>query len=149
MKVSQYIRCFLQQRLAQVLLFMAATMLSLPSLAIEIIANPGVAVQNLPINSARSMFGMRQLSWSDGQQVRVFVLPDRHPLHIDFCKEVLNMYPYQLRQSWDRLIYSGMGQAPIEVNSEEEMLMLVARTPGAIGYLRKANTNAVHSISIR
>ncbi len=149
MKVSQYIRCFLQQRLAQVMLFMVATLLALPSLAIEVVAHTGVTVQSLPINSARSMFGMRQLSWPDGQQVRVFVFPDRHPLHTDFCKEVLNMYPYQLRQSWDRLIYSGMGQAPIEVNSEEEMLMLVARTPGAIGYVRKANTNAVRIISIR
>lgn len=149
MKLRQYIRCFLQQRLAQVLLLLAAVLLPLSSPAIEVITYPGIALQSLPINSARSMFGMRQLSWPDGQQVRVFVFPDRHPLHADFCKEVLNMYPYQLRQSWDRLIYSGMGQAPMEVGSEEEMIARVSKTPGAIGYIRKVNTNAVHLLTIR
>ena len=130
-------------------LLMAAVMLSVPSLAVEVIAHPKVAAQNLPINTARSIFGMRQLTWPDGQQVRVFVFSDNHPLHNEFCKEMLNMYPYQLRQSWDRLIYSGTGQAPMEVNSEEEMLSRVSGTPGAIGYVRKVNSNAVRTINIR
>lgn len=51
-------------------------------------------------------------------------------------KTVLGIYPYQLRQSWDRLIYSGFAQAPFLVESEKEMLRRVAETPGAIGYVR-------------
>lgn len=82
---------------------------------------------------------MRQTRWHNGTMVRVFVLPDSHPTHNAFCKEMLNIYPYQLRQTWDRQLYSGIGQAPIEVSTEVEMLSRVATTPGAIGYVRKVS----------
>ena len=76
-----------------------------------------------------------------GTKIRVFVLPDDAHLHQIFSKEKLNVFPYQLRATWDRLVFSGIGQAPIKVNSIEEMLNKVASTPGAIGYLWKANIN--------
>jgi ABC-type phosphate transport system substrate-binding protein len=109
--------------------------------AVDVIANKGVALNSLSLASARAIFGMRQVKWPDGEPIRVFVLPDDHPMHGAVCKERLNLYPYQLRQSWDRLVYSGMAQAPIEVTSEEELLHQVAATPGAIGYVRKVKAN--------
>lgn len=116
--------------------------------AVEVIVNQSVAVPFLPVSVVRSMFGMRQLQWPDGTAVRVFVLPEQQMLHIGFCREILNIYPYQLRQSWNRLVYSGTGQAPVEVATEEEMLSMVATTPGAIGYVNKAY-GAVHAISVK
>jgi len=109
--------------------------------AVDVIANKGVALNSLSLASARAIFGMRQVKWPDGSAIRVFVLPDDHTLHGALCKERLNLFPYQLRQSWDRLIYSGMAQAPNEVLSEEELLNKVAATPGAIGYVRKVKAN--------
>ena len=50
-------------------------------------------------------------------------------------------FPYQLRSAWDRLVFSGTGQAPDTVSSPEEMLARVAGTPGAIGYLTKSKTD--------
>lgn len=105
--------------------------------AVVIIANPNVSVTSLSQNAVRAMFAMKLLQWPDGQPVRVFVLPDDNPLHRAFCKEALDIYPYQLRQTWDRLVYSGTGQAPTEVGSEQEMLRKVASTPGALGYVRR------------
>lgn len=140
----------MQQRLGKMLLFLALGTPSCSTFAVEVIAHISVASKTQATNVTRALFGMRQTSWADGTPVRVFVLPDKHPLHGEFCKEILNMYPYQLRQSWDRLIYSGTGQAPTEVLSEEEMFARVSSTPGAIGYVRKVNTNAppVHLIAI-
>ncbi|UJP05724.1 MAG: hypothetical protein LZF61_01755 [Nitrosomonas sp.] len=74
-------------------------------------------------------------TWTDGTKIRVFVLADEHELHQIVSKEKLNVFPYQLRSTWDRLVFSGTGQAPIQVNSSEEMLQKIANTPGAIGYL--------------
>jgi ABC-type phosphate transport system substrate-binding protein len=111
------------------------------ALAVEVIAHPSVATNRLSLVTAKAMFGMRQTRWPDGNPVRVFVLPDGHFVHQAFSKEVLNLYPYQLRQTWDRQVYSGTGQAPVEVATEEEMLARVSRTPGAIGYVRKVNVN--------
>ena len=105
--------------------------------AVAIIVNPNVSVTTLSQNAVRAMFAMKLLQWPDGRPVRVFVLADDNLLHRTFCKEVLDVYPYQMRQTWDRLVYSGTGQAPTEVASEDEMVRKVASTPGAMGYVRK------------
>jgi len=117
--------------------------------AVTIIVNPSVTISAASQNAVRAMFAMKLLQWPDGQPVRVFVLPDDNPLHRTFCKEALDIYPYQLRQTWDRQIYSGTGQAPTEVGSEEEMLKKVASTPGALGYVRKVKPgDRVRTLSV-
>ncbi|MDE2366130.1 MAG: hypothetical protein KGM95_04270 [Betaproteobacteria bacterium] len=107
----------------------------------EVIANSSVTEKTLSKSSLRAIFGMRQHAWPDGTAIRVFVLPDDAPLHAVFSKEKLNVFPYQLRSAWDRLVFSGTGQAPDTVNSPEEMLAKVASTPGAIGYLIKSKAD--------
>lgn len=107
----------------------------------EIIVNPGVTENTVSGNVLRSIFSMRLKTWSDGTKIRVFVLADDDQLHQIVAKEKLNVFPYQLRSTWDRLVFSGTGQAPIKVNSNEEMLAKIASTPGAIGYLWRANIN--------
>ena len=103
----------------------------------ETIVNAGVPAASMNLNDARAAFGMRLLEWPDGTPVRVFVLDDDHPVHKEFVKKVLQVFPYQLRQSWDRLVFSGTGQAPQVVASQAEMLSKVGKTPGAIGYVKK------------
>jgi len=107
----------------------------------EIVINPGVKERILSSNTLRSIFSMHLKTWSDGTKIRVFVLSDDDQLHQIVSKEKLNVFPYQLRSTWDRLVFSGTGQAPIKVNSSEEMLARIATTPGAIGYLWRANIN--------
>ncbi len=86
---------------------------------------------------AREIFFMRLNSWPDGSPIHVFVLPDNHPLHVRFTKEVLGVYPFQLRSAWDRLVFSGTGVSPTIVESEEEMRALIKSTPDSIGYTGK------------
>ena len=104
----------------------------------EVVVHASVNTRSLPSNSLRAIFGMRQQTWPDGTPIKVFVLADDAPLHDSFCKEKLSAFPYQMRQAWDRLVFSGTGQAPIKVSSSEEMFNKVASTPGAIGYLEKS-----------
>lgn len=107
----------------------------------EIVTYPGVKEKTLSKNTLRAIFGMRLHTWPDGTAIRVFVMPDDAPSHAAFSKEKLNVFPYQLRSAWDRLVFSGTGQAPDTVTSAEEMLARVASTPGAIGYLTKSMTD--------
>ena len=111
------------------------------SLAAEVIVHPLVSEKELARYVVRAIFGMRVLKWPDGVPIKVFVLDDAAPLHIEFAKEELDVYPYQLRQAWDRLIYSGTGQAPTQVSSEAEMMIRVAATPGAIGYVKNGKAS--------
>ncbi|MBI5451382.1 MAG: hypothetical protein HY940_08500 [Gammaproteobacteria bacterium] len=106
-----------------------------------IIANPQINIKQVSLSTARTIFGMRLQYWNNKLPVRVYVLADNQPAHIKFSKEVLGMFPYQLRWAWDRLVFSGTGQAPIQVASEEEMLARIAATPGAIGYIKRSLIN--------
>lgn len=104
----------------------------------EVVVHPGVSEKTLSKGSLRAIFGMRLHTWPDGTPIRVFVMPDNAPLHVTFSKEKLNVFPYQLRSAWDRLVFSGTGQSPETVTSPEEMLAKVSSTPGAIGYLTRS-----------
>ena len=116
----------------------------------EVVAHATVNTRTISSNSLRAIFGMRQQTWPDGTPLKVFVLADDAPLHNAFAKEKLSAFPYQLRQAWDRLVFSGTGQAPINVSSSEEMFDKVANTPGAIGYLEKSKiSERVNVIQIK
>ena len=102
-----------------------------------LIANPNVETHQLNRDTARAMFAMRQRTWPDGQAARVFVLPNDDQSHERFVKQFLNVYPHQLQMAWDRVVFSGTGQAPTQVDTEAQMLEQVASTPGGIGYIEK------------
>ncbi|CAG0956419.1 hypothetical protein ANRL3_00579 [Anaerolineae bacterium] len=106
-----------------------------PAEALEIVVNRNVSTNQITHSELQAIFTMRIRAWSDGQPIRVFVLGDNAPEQIEFSKKLLDIFPYQLRRYWDRLVFSGTGQAPIELTSPGEMYNRVASTPGAIGYL--------------
>ena len=115
-----------------------------------LIAHPDVDVQSLSQNEARLYISMRLNQWPNGERVRVFVLPDNHPLHERAVKGILGLYPYQLRRAWDRQLFSGTGQAPVVVSTESELIDRVARTPGALGYAESGSLNpSVRAVEVR
>ncbi|MCW8886541.1 MAG: hypothetical protein OQK12_15035 [Motiliproteus sp.] len=106
-----------------------------PEVAPQVIVHPSVSVENLSRSTLRSIFTLRLTRWQDGSPVRVFVLPDNNPVHQLFSKRALGVFPYRLRQIWDRMIFSGIGKVPKQIESESAMLKAIAQTPGAIGYV--------------
>ncbi len=122
-------------RILAVIALLALQLWSASVPARELIVHKGLPQTELSQNQARLFFTMRLKLWPDGTAVKVFVLPDDTPLHRSFAKQVLGLYPYQLRRVWDRQTFSGTGQAPITVSTEAEMIKSVASTSGAIGYV--------------
>ncbi|HEX7970810.1 MAG TPA: hypothetical protein VF501_01095 [Thiobacillus sp.] len=102
-----------------------------------IIVHPSVEGRSISVASLRNIYTLRQTLWPNRQPIVIFVLPDDNPVQETLAKETLGLYPYRLRQIWDRLSYSGMASAPIEVKDENEMRARVRATPGAIGYTSK------------
>lgn len=109
--------------------------LSAQPTAISIIAHPSVNTSQLNASQLRRIFTMRQSTWPDGQPVRVFVMDTRSDLHQQFCKSVLKMFPYQVERTWNKLAYSGLGDKPLTVTNEMQMIEAVKNSPGAIGYV--------------
>ncbi len=114
----------------------------------KVIAHPDVELESVTVNVLRAIFSMRMKTWQNGKLIRVYVLPDDHELHQIFSKETLNVFPYQLRSTWDRLVFSGTGQAPTTVSSAEEMLQKIMSTPGSIGYLQDIYLNDDANVNV-
>lgn len=96
-----------------------------------------------------AIFSREIKTWSDGTPTIVFVLNDDDPVHEQFTKQLLESFPYQLHKAWDRRVFSGTGQAPIEVNSLKEMFESIIQTPGSIGYLPdKYDGNSVRTSKV-
>lgn len=106
-----------------------------------LIVHPQNTFSQLTRNNLRAIFAMRTPQWPNGEPIHVFVLEDNDPIHISFCKHLLEMLPYQLRRVWDRQVFSGTGIAPIAVKTEKEMLERIASTEGSIGYLLPENVD--------
>jgi len=118
-------------------MMLAGTVAGAQEMTIAVVAHPDVTTQHLTRDTTRATFAMRQRTWPDGQAVRVFVLDNNHPVHARFAKEQLAVYPHQLQLAWDRMVFSGTGQAPNRVRDQREMLERIATTPGALGYLER------------
>lgn len=128
-------------RLRHALLLALLGLLGLPAAVASdstvLVAHPDVQTPRLTRDTTRAIFAMRQRTWPDGQAVRVYVLSNDNPVHRSFVKERLAVYPHQLQLAWDRMVFSGTGQAPTKVFSQVEMRERIASTPGALGYLER------------
>jgi hypothetical protein len=109
--------------------------------AAEIVVNQTVPSKQYTLADARAIFMMRQRFWPNGEQIKVFTLSDTDFLHKDFVKNNLDMFPHQLRRIWDRMLFSGTGAIPVQLDSEQEMIDKIANTPYAIGYLNSRPDN--------
>jgi hypothetical protein len=118
---------------------------------INVVANPSVTTDEISLATLRSVFLMRARLWPDGTPITVFVLPDRDERHITFCRSLLKIFPYVLRDTWDRAVFTGTGLAPIEVANQEELVRRLASTRGAIGYIQaeKAPDEKIKLLKIR
>ncbi|MGR9052010.1 MAG: hypothetical protein ACU84J_05125 [Gammaproteobacteria bacterium] len=103
--------------------------------SVQAVVNSNASQYSISRNGLSAIFKMRLRHWKDGSPVTVFVLDDDDPLHKSFCKKILNVFPHQMRRSWNKLVFSGTGQAPNVVGSKDEMIEKLTTIPGAVGYL--------------
>jgi len=117
--------------------------------SIILVVNDSVEIEKISIDSLRAIYSLRQLSWPDGVEVTAFVLDIDGDIHRQFCRDLLKVYPHQLKKGWDRMEYTGRARGPQIVQSEQMLLDLVKQIPGAIGYVQMADkTSNVHAISV-
>jgi len=100
-----------------------------------IIANHQSDIDQLDEYDLMAIFSMRKQYWDNGLNIQIITLRSNHPLHQQFTLEHLGVLPYQLERGWSRNIFRGVGRKPIVVDSVSELIDLVNKTSGAIGYI--------------
>lgn len=112
----------------------------------QLILHPSVQPQTLSHTEARMVFSARKQHWDDGTKIKVFVLKTDSMLHQYFCRQILRMFPYQLERIWNQITYSGQGDSPEIVDSQEALIDAVYSTPGAVGYATEEKIEQVRAM---
>ncbi len=112
---------------------------------LTIITNSSVNQTTFSQSEIRQIFSARKQFWNDGTRITVYVMDPNSVQHKQFCKEKLNMFPYQLERLWHQITYSGQGDPPLFLNSQEALIKAVLNTPGAIGYAEEAHLQQTNS----
>ena len=115
---------------------------------LDVMVNESVTVSELNRSELRQIFTGHQQYWTDGTKITVFVLNDDNELHKQFCREVLQMFPYQLSRLWDQITYSGQGVTPVRVSSYQALIEALESTKGAIGYLEKSDIVKLRRVEV-
>lgn len=105
---------------------------------VVVIAHPGVAVLQQPASDIPQLFLGRMPVLPDGSKPVVLDYAEGEALRAEFTERVLGKNEQQLRGYWTRMIFTGKAQPPRTVSSTDDMMRLVATTPGAIGYVESS-----------
>lgn len=119
-----------------------ATLAQQPTPPLAVIVHPATAVTNLNRNRIAALFSMTQQRWGDGRKVVPLNYSARHPVRVTFDRAVLGMDPDEVARFWIDRRVRGQGTAPRTVSSPKLMARVVAKLPGAIGYVPVADNVA-------
>jgi ABC-type phosphate transport system substrate-binding protein len=117
-------------------------------LDLKIIANPSVSVSSVSADELRNVFLATKTSLS-GSHVEP-VLEKAGPTHEAFLKQYLGKTDAALSIYYRSLVFTGKAFMPKVLASDAEVAAYVARTKGAIGYVRAdASAPGAKAIAVR
>lgn len=80
------------------------------------------------------IFLRKKILWDNGEPIAPVNLAASHPMRRRFSEQVLGLTPEELDDYWNTQYFHGVFP-PYVVASEEAMLLFIAQSPGAIGYI--------------
>lgn len=103
-------------------------------LPFAVIAAPGATDHPLTRESVALIFRRKLNYWENGTRIQPVNLPPAHPLRRAFSRVILGHAPDALEDYWREMYFHGV-LPPHVLASEEAVILFVASTPGAIGYV--------------
>jgi len=109
--------------------------------AFAVIVADGAADRNLSRESLSLIFRRRQTYWEDGTRIQPVNLPADNPLRQAFSSCILGRKPESMEDYWREMYFHGV-LPPHVLASEQAVMLFVASTPGAIGYVSSCPADA-------
>jgi ABC-type phosphate transport system substrate-binding protein len=106
-----------------------------------VIANKNVAAEKLDAAGLKAVLLGKKVAWDAAGRVVLAVLKTG-PVADEFLQKAADMNASSFNNHWRRLAMTGGGTAPKAFDQEEVLRKFVAETPGAIGFVDSANTDA-------
>lgn len=102
---------------------------------IRIIANPGIPLSAISADEVQHFFLETKVKLPDGTRVEP-VLQSGGPAHNEILRRFLGKTDTALITYYRSLVFTGRGLIPKTLDSDAAVAAYVARTKGAIGYVR-------------
>lgn len=126
------------------LLCVAGALLAQPALAGEllVVVSSNSTVRTLDRNQVRNIFLGKVSSFPDGQAAVPVDQPELSPLRDEFYEKVANCSAAEVKARWARLAFTGRGEPPRVANGSADIKKILNSTPGAVGYIDKADLDS-------
>ena len=114
-----------------------------------LIANSSITTAEISRSDVAKIFLGKKKKNHAGEHVTAFVLKEG-PTHEQFVKKIVRKTPSQFATHWKRKVFTGKGQALKTAGSEAEMVELVKKTPGGLGYIDSTtDATGVNQVTIK
>ncbi|WP_374510009.1 hypothetical protein [Niveibacterium sp.] len=108
-----------------------------------VVVNPGCSVMRLTRDDVINVYMGRLRKLPDGTPARpIDLLSSTGQEKQLFYQRLLSRDLAEVRAYWARLTFSGQASPPVQADSTEEVLTLVQRNPGGIGYVERSRADA-------
>ena len=115
---------------------------------LTIVVNPANA-NELDAKKVQRIFLGKDKKFPDGSEVLAVNLSADSATRNSFDENVLGRNSSQVSAYWSKLVFTGKGIPPKEVNTDAEVIDLVSKNPSVIGYVdSSALTDAVKAIKL-
>lgn len=108
---------------------------------ISIVVNHTITTQEIDTERLKSIYTLNTQNWDDGNRIRLADYKGDNYLRIQFY-ETLGLTPSKIKKIWLRAQFTGKSIPPKVVNSISEMIEMVTKNPGTVGYLPSSRVTA-------
>jgi len=118
----------------------------------KIIVNAGLPYENIERTVIQKIFLGKRTTWDNGSPAIPVTLNSRD-VHAAFLNDIVKKSPDAFNSLWMSLLYTGRATPPPSFASDTELLMYVAETPGAVGYIESTtsleNVTGIRVITVK
>lgn len=125
-------------------LLLSATLIFASALAhseLAVIVSARHPVSSLRIDQVEQLFLGKFFTFPDGSQAQPLDLP-KGAERDRFYQHIAGRSSSQMKAYWSKIVFSGGGQPPHEVKSQQEAISQVSKNPGMIAYVDKTQLNS-------
>ena len=108
-----------------------------PAAELAVIVSARSNISMLSADQVAEIFLFQTNRFPNGNEVVPIDQDLGSPLRDEFYSKVTNRTPALVKAHWARLIFTGRGQPPAEVDGNAAMRRMIAENPGMIGYVER------------
>jgi len=101
----------------------------------QLIVHPSNPTASVDRRFVTEVFLKKRTRWSDDQAIRPVDLSPQSVTRRRFSKDALKRSVEAVRSYWRRIVFSGRGVPPPELDADQDIVSFVRKHRGAIGYV--------------